>query len=85
MPTYIYKCADNGHVFELVQGFNDEPGAAEAAKAAAEEPSIDSSLGSTDPSWLVRHQVFGNLPEKTPVRLLPPIDVFSGVEWPVAE
>ena len=27
MPTYVYKCADNGHVFDLVQGFNDEPGA----------------------------------------------------------
>ena len=27
MPTYVYKCADNGHVFDLIQGFNDEPGA----------------------------------------------------------
>ena len=27
MPTYIYKCADNGHVFDLIQGFNDKPGA----------------------------------------------------------
>ncbi|MGA0275004.1 MAG: FmdB family zinc ribbon protein [Dehalococcoidia bacterium] len=27
MPTYVYKCDENGHVFELIQGFNDEPGA----------------------------------------------------------
>ena len=27
MPTYVYKCADNEHVFDLIQGFNDEPGA----------------------------------------------------------
>ena len=27
MPTYVYKCADNGHVFDLIQGFGDEPGA----------------------------------------------------------
>jgi putative FmdB family regulatory protein len=27
MPTYIYKCSDNGHVFDLIQGFQDAPGA----------------------------------------------------------
>ena len=27
MPTYVYKCNDNGHVFDLIQKFNDEPGA----------------------------------------------------------
>ena len=27
MPTYVYKCADDGHVFDLIQGFNDKPGA----------------------------------------------------------
>ena len=27
MPTYVYKCADNGHIFDLVQKFTDEPGA----------------------------------------------------------
>jgi len=27
MPTYLYKCSDNGHVFDLVQGFQDAPGA----------------------------------------------------------
>jgi putative FmdB family regulatory protein len=27
MPTYVYKCADNGHVFELVQKFSADPGA----------------------------------------------------------
>ncbi|MEE8046713.1 MAG: FmdB family zinc ribbon protein [Dehalococcoidia bacterium] len=27
MPTYVYKCADNGHIFELVQKFSADPGA----------------------------------------------------------
>ncbi|MBT5894141.1 MAG: FmdB family transcriptional regulator [Chloroflexi bacterium] len=27
MPTYIYKCVENKHVFELIQKFSDEPGA----------------------------------------------------------
>ena len=27
MPRYDYKCRANGHVFELVQGFNDEAAA----------------------------------------------------------
>ncbi|NQW20416.1 MAG: zinc ribbon domain-containing protein [Chloroflexi bacterium] len=27
MPTYVYKCADHGHVFELIQKFTDESGA----------------------------------------------------------
>ena len=27
MPRYDYKCEANGHVFEVTQGFNDEPGA----------------------------------------------------------
>lgn len=27
MPRYDYKCEKNGHVFEVVQGFHDEPGA----------------------------------------------------------
>ena len=27
MPTYVYKCNHNGHVFDLIQKFNDEPGA----------------------------------------------------------
>jgi putative FmdB family regulatory protein len=25
MPTYVYKCADNGHIFELIQKFSSEP------------------------------------------------------------
>ncbi len=25
MPRYDYKCEANGHVFEVTQGFNDEP------------------------------------------------------------
>ena len=25
MPRYDYKCEKNGHVFEVVQSFNDEP------------------------------------------------------------
>ena len=25
MPRYDYKCVKNGHVFEVIQGFNDEP------------------------------------------------------------
>ena len=27
MPTYVYKCADNGHIFELVQKFSSDNGA----------------------------------------------------------
>ena len=27
MPRYDYKCEANGHVFEVTQSFNDEPGA----------------------------------------------------------
>lgn len=27
MPTYVYKCADNSHIFELVQKFSADPGA----------------------------------------------------------
>ena len=27
MPTYDYRCDENGHEFEIVQGFNDAPGA----------------------------------------------------------
>ncbi|MBT4124854.1 MAG: FmdB family transcriptional regulator [Chloroflexi bacterium] len=27
MPTYVYKCADNAHIFEIIQKFSDEPGA----------------------------------------------------------
>ena len=27
MPTYVYKCVENGHDFDLVQKFSDEPGA----------------------------------------------------------
>ena len=27
MPTYVYKCNHDGHVFDLIQKFNDEPGA----------------------------------------------------------
>ena len=27
MPTYVYKCTDNGHVFELVQKFSADAGA----------------------------------------------------------
>jgi len=27
MPTYVYKCADNSHIFELVQKFSSDPGA----------------------------------------------------------
>ena len=27
MPTYVYKCTDNSHVFELVQKFSADPGA----------------------------------------------------------
>ena len=25
MPRYDYKCEKNGHIFEVVQGFNDDP------------------------------------------------------------
>jgi putative FmdB family regulatory protein len=25
MPTYVYKCADTGHIFEIIQKFSDEP------------------------------------------------------------
>ena len=25
MPTYVYKCAENSHIFEMVQKFSDEP------------------------------------------------------------
>jgi len=27
MPTYVYKCVENGHDFDLVQKITDEPGA----------------------------------------------------------
>jgi putative FmdB family regulatory protein len=27
MPTYVYKCADNGHIFEIIQKFSTDPGA----------------------------------------------------------
>ena len=25
MPTYVYRCKDKGHTFELVQSIKDEP------------------------------------------------------------
>ena len=27
MPTYVYKCTHNGHIFDLIQKFTDDPGA----------------------------------------------------------
>ena len=27
MPTYVYKCTNNGHIFDLIQKFTDDPGA----------------------------------------------------------
>ena len=27
MPTYVYKCTHNGHIFDLIQKFADDPGA----------------------------------------------------------
>ena len=27
MPTYVYKCSENNHLFEMVQKFSDKPGA----------------------------------------------------------
>ena len=27
MPTYVYKCTNNSHIFDLIQKFTDDPGA----------------------------------------------------------
>ncbi|MCH7734694.1 MAG: zinc ribbon domain-containing protein [Chloroflexi bacterium] len=43
MPTYDYRCEKNGHEFEVVQGFNDAPGAACPACGSASQRKISAA------------------------------------------